>query len=382
MEKTPLEYAKLACDALMHQYKPERLPPEGVFFYHQGVFLSGMQRVYEQCGEKKYFQYVKDYVDSVLGPEGEVAGFCHELPEENMHPLAQSALLRLDNRQPVILLYQLYRETGEEKYWRAIVTISESMYYWPVNGYGGYWHMMDQPNQMWMDGAYMAGPLSVMYSAVTGNSVLRERAIKQVFLMNDYMKDEKTGLYYHGWDASVKKERWADPVTGLSGQFWGRAVGWYAVAVMDILDGIPADHPAAERLERIERELLEAVAAFQDGETGMWYEVLDRPDREDNWVESSCTNLFIYACAAALQRRILDEKYAEMMERAYGGILRSLSRDREGYLVINDVCEGTCIDEGTYEHYISRSRVQNDLHGAGAFILMCTRLQEWLDSRP
>ena len=197
----------------------------------------------------------------------------------------------LDHKQPSILLYDLLDRTGDSKYERAIKTIAESMYFWPVNQYGGYWHMMTQHNQMWLDGAYMAGPLSVMYAQRYGDDVLRDRAIKQIFLMNDYLKDEKTGLYFHGWDPSPVKEPWADPETGLSANIWGRAVGWYIVAILDMLDYIPAEHSDVPRMKAIAEDLLQALADYQDPKTGMWFEVVDKIDRPDNWVESSCTSL-------------------------------------------------------------------------------------------
>lgn len=374
MSKTPLEYGALACDALIHKFTPDKLPPEGALFYHQGVFLSGMQRVYLQTGDKKYFNYIKEYIDAVIGPNGELYGICHELTTDETPYLSKVALTMLDNKQPIILFYNLYDETGDEKYRNAIETITQSMYFWPVNQYGGYWHMMTQPYQMWMDGAYMAAPLSVMYADRFGDDTLRERAIKQIFIMNDFMRDEKTGLYYHGWDDS-KKEAWADPETGLSSQFWGRAVGWYTVAILDVLDYIPKDHPAVERLKQIERDLLEALVQYQDPKTGMWFEVLDQPEREDNWVESSCTNLFIYSYAKAIRTGVIGEEYAEVLEKAYKGIEEALYYDEDGYIVIDKVCVGTCIDEGTYEHYINRAQIKNDLHGAGAFVLMCTEME-------
>lgn len=379
--KTPLDYGKLACEALMHQYTPQTLPPQGAMFYHQGVFLSGMQQIYKLCKDERYFNYVKDYIDSVIGPNGEVYGIDHEAMEYSTTPdwgtgIKQQALVMLDCKQPVILLYDLYEKTKDEKYKKAIEKISQSMYFWPINNYGGYWHMMTQHHQMWMDGAYMAGPLSVMYSKFSGDPTLRERAIKQIFIMNDYMLDKKTGLYFHGWDPS-KEMAWADKETGLSSQIWGRAVGWYAVAILDILDYIPEDHPAVERLKQIEADLLEALVKYQDEETGLWYEVLDKPNEKGNWVESSCTNLFIYSYAKAIRTGVVGNEYAEVLEKAYKGIEDILYFDDEGYLVIDKVCIGTCIDEGTYEHYINRETIKNDLHGAGAFILMCAEMERY-----
>ena len=372
----PLQYAKLACDAIMQKESPAELWPAGAMFYIPGVFLSGMQRVWHLTKERKYFDYIKEYFDSVLAPDGNLYGVCHEIeiPRTEGEHYNYRALTMLDCKQPSILLYDVYDETGDEKYVKPIKTIGQSMYYWPVNQYGGYWHMMTQPHQMWLDGAYMAGPLSVKYAKRFGDPTLRERAIKQVFLMDEHMKDERTGLYYHGWDDS-KKEAWADPETGLSGQIWGRAVGWYAVAILDILDDIPTDHPAVERLKQIEVDLLKVLAKYQDVKTGMWFQVLDKPEKEDNWVETSCTCLFIYSYAKAIRMGILEKEYAVILEKAYKGIVDILYYDENGYLVIDGICIGTCIESGTYEHYINRAKLKNNLHGVGAFVLMCVEME-------
>ncbi len=375
-KKSVLDYGKWACDTMIAKYEPQDLPPKDVFFYHQGVFLSGMQGIYALTGEKKYFDYVKAYVDHVLGPNGEIIGFCHEMTRPQTPSLAKRSLQFLDCKQPALLLFQLLEETKDEKYKRALETIIESLYYWPVNEFGGYWHMMTQHNQMWLDGAYMVGPLAVTYAEKYGEDTLRDRAVHQVFLMEEHMKDEKTGLYYHGFDAS-KKEPWADPVTGLSGQFWGRAVGWYAVAVLDMLEHIPSAHPGVERLKRIERELLEALVKVQDPKTGMWFEVLDRGEDAANWVESSCTCLFLYSFAKAIRTGILSETYGDVLEKGCKGLFASLQTDAQGGFVMGNICCGTCIDEGTYAHYIGRPVIKNDLHGMGAFLLMCAELERY-----
>ena len=166
--------------------------------------------------------------------------------------------------------------------------------------------------------------------------------------------------------------------TGLSGQFWGKAVGWYAVAILDMLDFIPKNHPDVERLKNIEIDLLKSLAKYQDEKTGMWFQVLDKPGKDGNWVESSCTNLFIYSYAKAIRKGLINkEEYEKILNKAYEGMINSLYYDEDGYLVIDNVCVGTCIEDGTYEHYINRSTVKNDLHGAGAFVLMCTEMEEY-----
>lgn len=387
-DKSPLDYARLGCEAIMKKYTPDKLPPERTLFYHQGVFLSGMMRLYKLTGEDKYFNYIKEYIDSAIGTSGEVYGIDHEVTDWVPEPtwgegIKQRSLTMLDCKQPVILMYELYDKTGDEKYLKAIKKISESMYFWPVNNYGGYWHMMHECDQMWLDGAYMVGPLSVMYSERFKDPRLRDRAIKQILIMDEHMKDVKTGLYYHGWDAS-RKQKWADKETGLSSQIWGRALGWYAVAILDMLDYIPKNHPDIERLKRIEAELLNSLAKYQDIKTGMWFEVLDKPEKQDNWVESSCTCLFIYSYAKAIEKGIISkDEYAHILEKAYKGLIESIYYDDEGTLTIDNICGGTCIEKGTYEHYINREKIKNDLHGVGAFVLMCSEMQNYLSmSKP
>ena len=374
MKRTPLEYGTLACETMMHRYAPQDLPPKGALFYIQGVFLDGMQRIWRLNRDPKLIQYVKDYVDSVIALDGSLYGINHDLPLPEGTSYQLRALTMLDCKQPSVLFYDLYDEYGEEKYLKAAKTIAESMYYYPVNWYGGYWHMMTQPYQMWLDGAYMAGPFSILYSRRFGDNTLMERAVQQIFLMEEHMKDEKTGLYYHGWDDS-KKERWADPETGLSGQFWARAMGWYTLAIVDIMDLLPKNHPALERLARIERELLTSLAKYQDEESGLWYQVLDKPKKEGNWLETSCSCLFAYSYAKAIRKGILGEEYAAVLEKAWHGIEDILSFDDEGHLVIPDICLGACIYDGSYEYYISRPKGPNDLHGVGAFLMLCAELE-------
>ncbi|MBQ4161253.1 MAG: glycoside hydrolase family 88 protein [Clostridia bacterium] len=377
--KTPLEYGMLACDALMRMYAPEKLPPENKFFYHQGVFLSGMQNIYALSGEEKYFDYVKAYCDSLIDENGDLyaayaatdaSGFTVNVP-------ASRAIRMLDHKQPTVLLYQLYDRTGDERYLKYLKKVAASMHFWPTNDYGAYWHTMYHSCQVWMDGAYMAGPLCVLYAKRFGDTALRERAIHQIFIMNEHTKDEKTGLYFHGWDPT-KAAEWADPETGCSQEIWGRAVGWYAVAILDILENIPQNHPAVAQLKKIELDLLRALKKYRHPESGLWCQILDKPERKDNWIESSCSNLFIYSIAKAIRMGIADrDEFSDMLETAYNSSIALLYNDADGYLVIDHVCEGTCIESGTYGFYIHRKKIKNDLHGAGAFILMCAEMQRY-----
>ena len=376
-DRTPLDYARMAAEAIMYKFAPEELPPKGVLFYHQGVFLSGVQSLYTLSGEEKYFNYVKDYVDSVIGENGELQGIDYEADDENLAPLGKKALQMLDHKQATLLFYQLFDRTGDEKYSNAIKKAAESLYYWPVNLYGGYWHKLTEPNQMWMDGAYMCGPLSLKYAKRFGATLLRERAVKQIFIMNEHLKDEKTGLYFHGWDPT-KLAPWADKELGLSPEIWGRAVGWYSVAILDVIELLPEGHPATEALAEIELDLLRSLQNYR--RDGLWCEVLDKPTKDGNWVESSCSNLFIYSYAKAIRMGIAKkEEFEDILESAYEASIGLLYTDGGGHLVIDKVCEGTNIGEGSYEYYIGRKQIKNDLHGAGAFLLMACEMQKYRD---
>ncbi len=372
MKDNSVQLAVKACRTIMDRYNPRDLPPKECFFYHQGVFLSGMERLYDLTRKKEYFNYIQDYADYVLGPCGEVYGFCHELGLRQGSRFAGREMTMLDCRQPAVLLYRLFDETGDEKYMNAARTISASLYYWPVNEYGGYWHMLTQPNQMWLDSVYMCGPLSVKYAKRFGDTTLRKRAVKQVLLIDEKMKDIQTGLYYHGWDPT-KTAEWANKKTGLSECIWGRAVGWYAAAIVDMLDDIPENLPEYKLLADIEAALLKALTAYQDYKNGLWYQVTDKPGEAGNWIETSSSCLFAYAYAKAIRKGLIPrEQYISVLNKVFDGIQDYIYEDAEGRLTLDRICIGTCIESGLYEHYIQRNHKKNDLHGMGAFVLMCT----------
>ena len=370
MEKlSPLDYGRKACETIMKKYPPDKLPPYaadrnppvGLFSYHQGVFLSGMNRIYQKCKDKKYFDYIKGWVDSVTTPDGkiiELGGWV--------------SLETLDFRQPGILMFPLYEETGEEKYIEVVKYLAESLPVFPTNTLGGFWHMQSQPNQMWLDGLYMAGPVLAMYADKYNKPELLELVIKQVFVMWDNMRDEKTGLLRHGWDES-KVAEWADPKTGLSQEVWGRAMGWFVTALADILDYIPKNHKDRDRLIEIEAALLMSAVKYQH-EGGRFYQVLDKGGNDGNWLENSCTCLLVYAIAKSVKNGYIEEKYLEYAKKGYEGVISSLTYSDDGELLLGDVCIGTCIDSGDYKHYINRETCVNDLHGSGAFVLMCSEV--------
>jgi len=362
----------MACDTIMRKFAPEELPPRGEFYYHQGVFLSGMLKVYDLCGEKKYLEYVKSWVDSVVGEEGGIRSF-----DEG----------QLDYIQPGVLLFALLENQGgdrkallenpgdrkaplenpgDERYRKALYALMEAVDSFPTTEAGGFWHNGGCRDQMWLDGLYMAGPICARYAAVFGEERYFDLCTAQILLMEKITRDAATGLWVHACDIR-RQMPWADPATGRSPEFWGRSMGWVPVALLEVLDDLPKTHRDRPELIRLVTDLLRAVCRYQEA-SGLWYQVLDKGGQPGNWLESSCTCLFAGAICKAVRNGFLEKQYLENAERAFRGIVDRLRVD-EGGIILDDICVGTGV--GDYAHYCARPRTTNDLHGIGAFLYMC-----------
>ncbi|CAM3237863.1 glycoside hydrolase family 88 protein [Paenibacillus lupini] len=354
---SPIKWAEKACEALMAKFEPELLPPDR-FHYHQGVFLSGMEKCWKETQNSKYYGYLKRWVDSQVLTDGSIK---KHKPDE------------LDDIQPGVLLYNLYEQTGDERYKNALHYLVPLLKSWKTNASGGFWHKEHYPNQMWLDGLYMAGPIAVQFGKAFDANEYFDMMTYQAILMAKHTKDPVTGLLYHGWD-ETKEASWADPETGLAPEFWGRAIGWYPVALLEMFEHLPEDHKDKAALVEILQDLLIALINYQDPATGLWYQVVDKGDEPDNWLENSCTALYVHAIAKAVRFGYLDAKYLEYAWKGYQGVIDTLKFDDKGNVVIGQICIGTGI--GDYAHYIARPTSENDLHGAGAFILMCVEMSQ------
>ena len=352
--KTALDYAKMGADTLIRKFSIEELPPKNRFHYHQGVYLSGMERTYFLSKEKKYYDYIKGWMDYHIDENGKLRYTDHEL--------------QFDDMMPSILLFNLYNELKDERYKKVLDEFSVLVDMWPTNAQGGFWHKYNRPNQMWLDGLYMIGPYCVMYAKYFNKPYYYEIVYQQMNLMRRAMTDPKTGLLYHAWDDS-KAIDWCDKKTGLSSEFWGRAIGWYAVAIMDVLDYIPNDHPRRNEFISAGLDIINALVRFQDEASGLWYQVVDKGGEKGNWLETSCSSLYTYAIAKAIKKGFLHKSYAKYIHRAYEGIIKNLKFNNDD-LFISNICIGTGV--GDYKFYIERPTVENDLHGMGAFLLMCS----------
>lgn len=357
--KEALDYAREAVDMMMNKWKAVDLPPKSHFHYHQGVFLSGVQKTYELCGNEAYYQYIKDWVDSLLQEDGAISSLN---PKE------------LDDIQPGILLYFLYKKTGEDKYKNGLEKIHTMLECYPRNSEGGLWHKEKCAQQMWLDGLYMGGPISTQCAVIFDDAKMLNDVVFQAELMKEKTKDSKTGLWYHAWD-SLKREAWANQENGRSSEFWGRSMGWVPVALLEDIDYFPEDYKGRDLLSEMVKEIVETIVRYQDAESGLWYQVLDKGGEEGNWLESSCTCLFVSAICKAVEKEYVDRKYLTYAKKGYKGIIDRLRYDSHG-VIIDNICIGTGVCD--YKKYCGRPTSENDLHGVGAYLLMCVEAHKVL----
>ena len=356
----PIEYAQVACDTLMRKYAAQDLPPKGTFLYHQGVFLSGMYQTYQQCEKEVYYNYIKEWIDSVFDRNGQIK---------------QCEYSDLDYIQPGVLLFPIWDRTGNPYYRKCIEAVCDEVKHIPRNLWGGWWHKNRMKDQMWLDGLYMVGPFCAEYADRFEIPELKAEIVRQALLMERMTKDPDTGLLYHAWDGA-RQEDWADPVTGQSREFWGRSMGWVPVALLNDLDFIGSETQGHEEIIRMSTELLRNLCHYQS-EDGRWYQVVNKGGEPGNWLENSCSCLYVAGLCKAVRRNYLPTSFIKAAVKGYEGVVHDLQWDGDNLLVGN-VCIGTGV--GDYQFYCDRPVNTNDLHGVGAFLLMCTEMQWLLDA--
>ena len=340
--------------------------------YTHGLMMSAYEKLWERTGNEKYLDYIKNYADFMIGEDGSIKTY-------------KKSDYNIDRVNPGKFLIELYKETGDEKYKLAIEELRDQMREHPRTSEGGFWHKKRYPHQMWLDGLYMASPFLAQYAQEFNEPALYDDVAKQIELVDKYTWNEEKGLYHHGWDES-REQRWADPETGRSPGFWGRAMGWYAMALVDVLDYFPKDHPKRDEILKITQKMADAIVQYQDEESGLWWQVLDQGGREGNYLESSASSMFTYFLAKAAKNGYIDKKYLKDAREGYEGILENFIReDENGNVSITEVVSvsglgGDPYRDGTYEYYISEPKRDNDPKAVGPFI-MASLLFEELDNK-
>ncbi|HEX7506313.1 MAG TPA: glycoside hydrolase family 88 protein [Polyangia bacterium] len=333
--------------------------------YDTGLVLKGIERVALQSKNRELLAYVKRTMDGLIDGAGTIKGY-------------RTGEYNIDQVNMGRLLFRLWAEAqggDKERYRKAIETLRAQMRTQPRTGDGAFWHKKIYPHQMWLDGVYMASPFLAEYATTFPEPALFDDLAKQILLAEEHMRDPLTGLLYHGWDEQ-KKERWADAKTGRSPQFWGRAMGWYAMAVVDVLEWLPREHSQRQAILGVLERLASAIARVQDGATGVWWQVLDQPERSGNYREASASSMFVYALSKAVRSGWLGRAvYGKVASRGYQGLLHEfVELNANGHLDLKNICKvaglgGNPYRDGSYAYYTSTEVVKNDPKGVGAFLL-------------
>jgi unsaturated rhamnogalacturonyl hydrolase len=271
------------------------------------------------------------------------------------------------------ILFLLYDESKDEKYFKAMEQLRKQLDQHPRTTEGGFWHKEIYPSQMWLDGLYMGAPFYAQYTSEYEEGKNLDDVAKQFEIIQKHTVDKETGLLLHAWDES-KKQEWADKVTGKSPNFWSRSLGWYAMALVDVLDYLPKEHPKQQELVSYLNNLAEALVKVQH-ESGLWYQVTDMGDREGNYLEASGSAMFVYALGKGVDKGYLPNKFKEIANKAFDGITRELIEvDKDGEIHITQVCGsaglgGDPYRDGTFDYYINEPIKVDNSHGTGPFIL-------------
>jgi len=318
--------------------------------------------------DPKYSEYAKTYIDFFVQEDGTING--HKLADYN-----------IDRVRPGLNMLDLYERTGEDKYKIAIETLVSQMETHPRTNAGGFWHKKSYPYQMWLDGIYMATPFLARYAKDFNQPKWFDEVTFQIQEIYKETLDANTGLLYHAWDES-RAERWCNPETGQSKHFWSRAAGWYIMALVDVLDYLPENHPDRPAVIEILNKFSEALLKVQDEKTGLWYQVLDMGGEEGNYLEASGTAMFIYALAKGAKNGYLDKKYLDIANKSFDSMVEVMVKTSEdGLPVLTNTC-GACglggnpYREADYDYYVTEIRVDNDQKGVAPFVLAAIELNK------
>lgn len=361
-----LSWAVNFADAVMHRsdslvYYDREIPK---YEYDYAFLASAIDKLGKY--DEKYSNYARAYIDYFVQDDGSIKGY--KLTDYN-----------IDRVRPGLNMLFLYKRTGEEKYKIAAETLVRQMKEHPRTQSNGFWHKKAYPWQMWLDGLYMASPFLAKYAQMVNEPEWFDEVTFQLQLVYEKTLDEKTGLLYHAWDES-REQLWCNPETGQSKHFWSRATGWYMMALVDVLDYLPENHPERNLVIEKLNHLSEALLKVQDEQTRLWYQVLDMGGREGNYVEASGSAMFIYAFAKGAKKGYLTEKYLNIAEKAFRSLLENLVvQDEDGYPTLTNTC-GACglggnpYRMGDYEYYISEKQIDNDQKGVAPVILAAIEL--------
>lgn len=342
--------------------------------YCHGLELQAMLDVYDRYGDEKFYKYALAYADTMVNADGSI----------KKYKLEEYSLDRVNSGK---FIFRIYEQTKDVKYKKALDLMRSQFDGHPRNADGGFWHKKVYPNQVWLDGIYMGAPFYAEYAFRNNQVEVYPDVVNQFLMAARHTYDPKNGLYRHACDVS-RKERWADPVTGQSQHCWGRALGWYAMAFVDALEFIPEHEAGRDSMLVILNNVATQIKRLQDAKTGLWYQVLDKSGEPGNYLESSCSAMFVYSLFKGVRKGYIDKSYLQVAIKGYEGILKHfIEVDENGLVSITQACAvaglgGKNYRMGDYTYYINETIRANDAKAVGPFIMASLeyeRLQEVKD---
>lgn len=329
--------------------------------YMDGCMIKAILELYHITKNKSYLEFADSFIDYFVLEDGQIRSYS---PDD----------YNIDNVNAGKTLFDLYQLTGKEKYRRAIDTVYSQIQNQPRTKAGNFWHKQIYPWQVWLDGLYMGQPFYMQYEVTYNDCKNCRDSVQQFLNVYELMRDTRNGLYYHAYDES-RQMFWCDKVTGLSDNFWLRALGWFAMALIDTMEVMP-ERLAAEKaqLNQIYRELIDSMLPYQDEETGMWYQVVNRGGIRPNYLETSGSAIFAYAIMKSVRLGMLPESYFQYGLKAFEGICRTQLSEKDGQLQLDGICLVAGLGnkemrEGTFDYYMREPIVKNEAKGVAPLIL-------------
>jgi unsaturated rhamnogalacturonyl hydrolase len=338
--------------------------------YIDGCMINSLYELYKTTGLEKYINFIKKFVDYYVFEDGTIRGY---------DPLKYSTDDVCESR----ILFDLYNETKEEKYKKAIELSYSQVKHHPRTSTGNFWHKKIYPNQVWLDGLYMIQPFYVRYETIHGKKNYAD-TVSQFKNVRNIMFDEEAKLYYHGYDDS-KQMFWANKETGLSKNFWLRSIGWFLVGLADCMDYMDEQmYDEFNTLKVIFKEAIDGILLYQDKESKMFWQVPNFPGREGNYLETSGSSMISYAILKGVRLGFLPERYRQIGVEIFEGIVaKYLTVKEDGDLNLAGIClvaglgpENNLRRDGSYEYYISEPIVENDAKGVGPLIMAYTEMKK------
>jgi unsaturated rhamnogalacturonyl hydrolase len=318
--------------------------------------------------DPRYSGYMENWVNYFVHPDGSVTDY-------------KASEFNLDRIFPGRNVMTVYKRNPEQRYRIALDNFAQQLKTHPKTSSGGYWHKNIYQHQMWLDGIFMASTFMAQYANEFNAPEWYDIATAQTKMIYDKTLDPSSGLLMHAWDES-HSQKWCDPATGKSHYPWSRAMGWYTMAILDILDYLPASHPDRPELISILQKTCDALLRVRDPKSGIWYQVLNQGGREGNYLEGSGSAMYIYVFAKGARLGYLDKKYRNIAEDAFDCFIKELvTTDSKGMVTIHNICGGCGLGgnpyrDGSYEYYVNEKRFDNDTKGVAPFILAAIELDK------